>query len=342
MRSGGWVDTITGKLYAFTQQASTGTPGVLCIDITGTPVSCGFTALSSDNSVGGWDKLTEAEPWVAGCSAWRLRGPARCCASIRPSAQRVPTRRSARGRRLLPDHPSSEGRIDDHGQDGHENLLLRRADHDRLFGHVAGGHHGNSYTPIAPHTTADGTVDGVCYQLGCLDMTGATTSWVTPYSLGTTGWAIYATIGALAQGRYYYVGNDVLGVECFDYATNARCANFPLHYDNSFGLIYTIRGRSEQPSCMWINSDAPDPSVRCVLRPCRMHGQPGDHPAAVVVRTALHVLHQRQHRRVEDAAAGVVRRHRNAVHRCAHGSYAVGDIVPAGRAERSPSGRRWT
>ena len=42
-RSGGWVDSITGRLYAFTAQASSGQPGVLCIDVNSTPTSCGFT-----------------------------------------------------------------------------------------------------------------------------------------------------------------------------------------------------------------------------------------------------------------------------------------------------------
>ena len=255
MRSGGWVDTITGKLYAFTQESASGQPGVLCIDITGMPSSCGFTALSTDTDVNSWSYLTEADSIGRRLFGVETSGaPSLLCydAALDAACPNSPVELEGAGAYELT-HPVKVG----------SKIMVKTSDWIYCFdsstvtpcaGTWPVAIDGYTYTPIAPHTDAEGTIDGVCDQNGCFDLSGSATDWTTPYSLGTSGWAIYATSGAMTQGRFYYVGDDVTGVECFDYATDAGCANFPLHYDDT-GLVYTIRADPNNPSCMWINSD---------------------------------------------------------------------------------------
>ena len=114
---------------------------------------------------------------------------------------------------------------------------------------------GNQKTPLAPHTDAAGTIDGICWDGGCFDLTGATTAWVNPFSLGAGNWASHAISGAISGSRYFWVGTDQYAVECFDYSTDARCANFPIQYPGYFNIMYTVRQDPENPSCMWVNSD---------------------------------------------------------------------------------------
>ena len=59
----------------------------------------------------------------------------------------------------------------------------------------------------------------------------------------------------LTQGRFYFVSNDSENIDCFDYVTNARCANFPTNLGVSFNGIYATRIDPNNPSCIWINSN---------------------------------------------------------------------------------------
>jgi len=256
MRSGGWVDTITGKLYAFTQQSWTGQPGVLCIDITGTPFSCGFTALSDENDVGDWSQLTEADSIGRRLFGVETAGsPSLLCydAALDSACPNTPVDLVGGGNYAYT-HLVKVG----------SKLMVKTSQQIYCFDPTdvtpcAGSWPANifltSSTPIAPHTDAQGAVDGVCDENECFDLAGAGTEWITPYALGHSDWAMHATSGALTQGRYFFVGDDPLGVECFDYTTNAGCANFPLHYGDEVKLVYAIRTDPNNPSCMWMNSD---------------------------------------------------------------------------------------
>jgi hypothetical protein len=257
MRSGGWVDTITGKLYAFTAEQSSGIAGVLCIDITSAPQSCGFTPLTTDTSVGGWDGLTEAESVGRRLFGVETAGDTGSLLCYDPALGSA-----------CPGSPLELENVWDYAitrlTKVGSKMMVKTATELYCFeasnmapcsGTWPHAIDGWNHTPIAPHTDAQGTPNGVCDQDECIDLSGGSTNWVTPFSLGYGDWAMHAAAGALTQGRYYFLGDDPNAVECFDYATESSCENFPLHFDDT-GLLYTIRTDPNNPSCMWINSDA--------------------------------------------------------------------------------------
>lgn len=260
MRSGGWVDTVSGELYAFTAETATGRPGVLCIDITSTPTSCGFTALSADTSVTYYGYLSEAES--IGRRVFGIEtagtGSLLCFDAALGTA--------------CPGSPIAlDGAVGTTGDDGASRVLalgdrIIAKTQTRMYcfdattltpcaGTWPATINGNQKTPIAPHSDGQGELDGVCWYGGCIDLTGATAAWTNPWSLGDNNWAMHAMVGAYTQDRFFSVGNDQYQVNCFDYSTNSACPNFPITYPGYFNIIYAVRVDPVNPSCMWINSD---------------------------------------------------------------------------------------
>lgn len=258
-RSGGWVDSITGKLYAYTTQSSTGRPGVLCVDVNSTPTSCGFTPLSTDTSVTDYGYLTNAE-----FVGRRIFG-------VETSGTGTLLCFDAALGTQCPGSPIDLIDATDAGQtyplSVGDRIVVKTAsrmycfDADTLTtcaGSWPATISAANATPAAPHTDADGLLDGVCHETGCLDLSGAATAWVSPWSLGVSGWptAYSYFSGALTQGRFYFVSNDELAVDCFDYGTDARCTNFPTQrFASNFYGIYATRVDPNNPSCIWVNSD---------------------------------------------------------------------------------------
>lgn len=260
MRSGGWVDSISGKLYAFTSDTATNSAGVLCVDITSTPTSCGYTALTDDTGVNSYGYLSEAD--FIGRRLFGIEtagtGSLLCFDAALGDA--------------CPGSPIAlDGAVGNTGDDGSSRvqrvgskIIAKTSTKMYCFegqtlapcnGDWPIDINGNQKTPVAPHTDAAGTINGVCWHGGCFDLTGAATAWTNPFSLGTSNWAMHAVSGAQTQNRYFYVGDNQYDVECFDYATNAGCAGFPITYPGEFQIMYTIRQDPENPSCMWVNSD---------------------------------------------------------------------------------------
>ncbi|MCB1001278.1 MAG: fibronectin type III domain-containing protein [Acidimicrobiales bacterium] len=258
-RSGGWVDSITGKLYAFTTQSSTARPGVLCIDVASTPTSCGFTPLSTDTTVNSYGYLTNAEFVGRRIFGVETSGTGSLlCFDAALGAQ-------------CPGSPIDLAGATDSNQTyplslGDE-IVVKTATQMYCFdaatlapcaGTWPAAISAANATPAAPHTDDDGDLDGVCWQGGCLDRTGAATAWTSPWTLGASAWPITGGYfsGAVTQGRYYFVSADPLKLDCFDYSTDARCANFPTTaFPNNFNGIYASRVDPNNPSCIWINSD---------------------------------------------------------------------------------------
>lgn len=229
-RSGGWVDSITGRLYAFTTQSSTGRPGVLCVDVNAAPTSCGFTPLSTDTSVSSYGYLSNAEFVGRRIFGVETSGTGSLlCFDAALGAQ-------------CPNSPIDLVGATSSGQtyplSFGDKIMVKTSSRMYCFdattlatcaGTWPATISASNATPAAPHTDADGVLDGVCHQSGCVDLSGATTAWTSPWSLGASAWPITGGYfsGGLTQGRYYFVASDVDNVDCFDYATNARCANFP-------------------------------------------------------------------------------------------------------------------
>lgn len=257
-RSGGWVDSITGKLYAFTTQSSTGRPGVLCVDVNAAPTSCGFTPLSTDTSVSSYGYLSNAEFVGRRIFGVETSGTGSLlCFDAALGAQ-------------CPNSPIDLVGATNAGQtyplSFGDKIMVKTSSRMYCFDATTLAACAGTWpatisaanaTPAAPHTDADGVLDGVCHQSGCVDLSGATTAWTSPWSLGASAWPITGGYfsGGLTQGRYYFVATDVNNVDCFDYATNARCANFPTSLGVNFGGIYATRIDPNNPSCIWLNSD---------------------------------------------------------------------------------------
>lgn len=109
-----------------------------------------------------------------------------------------------------------------------------------------------------PQLSANGATVGVCMHIsGTPCFTPAGASSTTPADMPT----------AMAPGTYNFDGQAVVigarvyvpqdssqVVECFNYATNASCQNFPKTFSN-LGLLYTVNRDPYRSSCLWVNAD---------------------------------------------------------------------------------------
>ena len=269
-RAGGWALTTTGRVYAFTSQTSTHTPGVLCIDVTTAPPgNCGFIALSTAVNVLNYSYLSNAEG-----AGGRLFG-------IETANQKLLCFDPATNAKCTGSPISLTGTIGDTAK-AHVYPLG-----DKIFASTdtnlycfesstlaaCAGTWPVSYTgltwaaqeisPVA-HMNTSGTINGVCMWNGCLDLTGAKRTgagWVNPHSI--TPWSSNAgsnsasgTYGRFeaTSGRAYL--QDVLNTHkifCFDYATEAACAGFNTTPKPTDTRLYALRADPNNPGCVWYN-----------------------------------------------------------------------------------------
>ncbi|MDD2819528.1 MAG: fibronectin type III domain-containing protein [Candidatus Nanopelagicales bacterium] len=265
MRSGGWVDSTTGKLYAFTSSTSTNRPGVLCIDITVAgvaPTSCGFITLSTTISSSNYNYLTEAESVgrrIFGVATDGTNGQLVCFDAV-TNAQCVGTPINIDGAGYAQESTANVRPL----KVG-DKIVVKTS--TRVYCYIAATMaqcsgswpatiNSGTKTPLAPHTTSSGSLDGVCYENGCVNLSGVVQAgWTTPFTLGYSNWAMHAVVGTLSGTRYMWAA-EPLTVRCFDYATNAACSGaFPKDF-SGYNLLYSIRVDPENESCLWVNSDA--------------------------------------------------------------------------------------
>ncbi|MCA1690226.1 MAG: IPT/TIG domain-containing protein, partial [Actinobacteria bacterium] len=55
--------------------------------------------------------------------------------------------------------------------------------------------------------------------------------------------------------RVYVPNGNNDQVECYDYSTQATCANFPKSFQN-LSLLYTVNPDPQRPTCIWVNADS--------------------------------------------------------------------------------------
>jgi len=114
--------------------------------------------------------------------------------------------------------------------------------------------------PVVPDLDTTGNVLGVCAPFGankCLSLTGA---------ILTTPLNFHSVIGtnnidngpALTLGTDVYVPNSgAAAVDCYDYATNAGCADYPKTFaPTSLTGLYTVNDDPQRPGCLWVDSDS--------------------------------------------------------------------------------------
>jgi hypothetical protein len=115
----------------------------------------------------------------------------------------------------------------------------------------------------APYPLLDraGSTLGFCLPTGtdeCFTLGGATTA--TPAGMSSVITRSDEFNGpAVVLGPRVYVPNgeaeeEVGDIECYDYATDASCANFPKQFSD-LDYLYTVQQDPQRPSCLWVNSD---------------------------------------------------------------------------------------
>ncbi len=271
-RSGGWVNGNTGKAYAFSAQSAAGAdqykPGALCIDMnTSPPSGCGFTALSSDTNITGYTPLSNAEG--IGGRLFGLDATNKKLLCFDPNTNAAcansPVTLSASGTNTAFYHVYPLGTkvfaTTDTTLYCFESSNLSPCSGSWPVTYSGAGWTSAAMAPVA-HMNTSGTLDGVCVWAGCLNLSGAVQGWTNPFSI--TSWAGNAssnssggTFGKFTAtaGRAYLnvVLQSTNTIYCFDFATDAACAN----YDNtptSDINLYALATDPNNPGCVWYNS----------------------------------------------------------------------------------------
>ena len=270
-RAGGWALTTTGKVYAFTSQTSTNTPGVLCINVTTAPPSnCGFVALDTTTNVSSYSYLSNAEG--AGGRLFGIETANQKLLCFDP----VTNAKCANSPVVLSGSSSATAKA--HVYPLGDKVIATTDTHVYCFeSSTLAACTGawpvlySSWTaareiPPVAHMSTSGTINGVCMWNGCLDLIGAKRTgagWVNPNSI--TSWSTDAGVNNAAgqysrfeatSGRAYL--QKLIGtmkIYCFDYATEAACTGFDDTPDTSVSTVYALRADPNNPGCVWYNSD---------------------------------------------------------------------------------------
>lgn len=268
MRSTGWVDATSGRLY--TIGTKDGKAWALCVDVsTSTPSFCGATELAS-GSINDYTHIAESVSHGRRLFGTESAGTNSLMCFDAATGARCP------GTPIDLVGASTTG--------GGSMSMTRPAIMDgRLFVTTSSrlycfdpetlvscaGSWPASITPwssngmamgIAPHVNSSETLDGVCYYSAstvytCLNLDGtANATWKSPFSLGRPAHP-HIAMGIETLGRFYY-GSGQYQVGCWDYATQASCANYPKTFPGSVRIVYGVTLDPENPACIWMNSDA--------------------------------------------------------------------------------------
>lgn len=254
------VDAANGHVFTFTAPTS-GTyahiPGILCTNVNAAPTTCGFTPLQSYASVDSYYDFSTMSKVGNRIFAVIQNGntakPALLCYEISTRSK------CASSPIELDTQIATDPRIRAEG----DRIFTRGA--SKLGCHIASTlavcegawpinvTTVNPYSEIVIHNSTALVADGVCIRSLCYDFQGVSknASWVNPLSItnvDNTEDRWYE--GVTVLGRFYASANSV--VRCFDFATQAACANFT---SPSFALLYQIIPDPENPSCLWTNSN---------------------------------------------------------------------------------------
>ncbi|HEX4033844.1 MAG TPA: hypothetical protein VHX66_05320 [Solirubrobacteraceae bacterium] len=284
-----YMNQSTARLYVYATRASDGTGGVVCIDTTVAATSsdpfCGFTALTpvgeaplGETSAAGISAISDpvlvgadwyAFNYVNGAGVSGAENELLCfdvaTASACPSQPfALPT---GGGSITANDYPPPA--VSAVGSEVIVPITVGGGNELTCWGATATlGSCGGTW-PIAapgydssagaafPLLDATGEISGFCLPMGtdpCFTLAGGPVP--TPPTLPD---AVPASSGwngpALVLGPRVYVPNGSTDqVYCFDYSTQAECANFPKAFNN-LGLLYTVNADPQRPTCIWVNSD---------------------------------------------------------------------------------------
>jgi hypothetical protein len=272
MRSTGWVDAVTGRLYSIGEKD--GKAWAVCVDVsTSSPSFCGATELGA----GAGSAVADIGEGVV--SGRRLFG----------------TETSGTNSLLCFDAalgtacPGSPITLTGASTTGGGNMSMTRAavmdgylfvtTSNRLYCFepetlaTCSGTWPATISPwssngqamgIAPHVDSSETLDGVCYYRSdtpytCLDLDGtAHATWKSPFTLGRPNHP-HIVMGVETLGRFYYASQQY-AVGCWDYSSQAACSGFGTNgvksFPTSIRIAYGVTLDPLNPACLWMNTDA--------------------------------------------------------------------------------------
>jgi hypothetical protein len=280
-----WLDQSTGKLYVFATRWSDQRAGVVCIDTTEAAVNpdpfCGFTALTGDEespiqgSISGVsDPTLVGSRWyafnyvneapIAGSENKLL------CFDVgthTPCPGQPFAVSSEPGAADSDPYPppavvgiGSEVIVPQSFSGGEDQLACFDGTTESACPGawpVDVGFYNSYYGAAFPLLDDSGGLIGLCLPTGadpCYSLTGeaAATPPGMPAAIPqNSGWN---GPGVVLGTQVFVPNGEYDEVDCFDYATGASCANYPL-YPTELGLLYTVNRDPERPGCLWLNSD---------------------------------------------------------------------------------------
>ena len=273
-RAGGWALTTTGKVYAFTSQNVTNahTPGVLCINVaTAPPSNCGFVALDTTINVNAYSFLSNAEGAGGRLFGIETKNNKLLCFDPTTNLPCVnsPVTLSGTSGATTKAHVYPLGDKVFASTDTNlycfESSTLAACAGAWPVTYASLSWTAQNISPVA-HMNTSGTIDGVCMWNGCLDLTGAARTgagWVNPHSITTWSTSVANNSSSGQYGRFEATSGRaylqrVLNTHvifCFDYATEAACANFDTTPKTTDTSLYALRADPNNPGCVWYNTD---------------------------------------------------------------------------------------
>lgn len=276
---GMYFDAPTGHLYVWGTRESDHTAGVVCIDTTSTVADpfCGFSATSAvgDAPLDGGNNSGITNPVLVGTHWYAFNEVAGAASGSKNEMMCFDTTTDA----ACASQPYSIGSVPT--LSAFSFVPLAGGVGSDVFVQLVGGAHelacfdtttdascaGSWPVSVSGYAggafallDSSGNPTGVCDPISgdpCFNFSGA--SVATP-----TGMATVITTGGLnfLNGPGYVFGTKVFvpnattdALGCYDYGTDASCANFPVTFQN-LSLLYTVNPDPARPSCLWVNSDS--------------------------------------------------------------------------------------
>jgi len=288
-----YLDQSTGKLFTYVVRASDSTAGVACIDtraaLSTTNPFCGFTALSGvgEAEQDGSESLISNGVVVGGrFLAFNFVNDVQqgsentlLCfdLALRAACANQPFAVNLGGTQMSVGSWPGANLIQDIGGHILVPVTMDGADGVACFDSqtlaTCGGlwplqpgepvtNTGGNGSPLFPLLSSSGGAEGFCIISSngtCFSLDGQATTAPPGLASLLAGDASASYLDwtgpVLVEGTREYVAlgqNDQ--VDCYDAATDAECANFPLSPPDST-LIYTVNVDPYQGGCLWINSD---------------------------------------------------------------------------------------
>jgi hypothetical protein len=276
------LNQTTGHLYVYAVETPNDTAGVVCIDTTqpvaasGTSLFCGFTPLSApgDAPIGTYAGISSPElvgsDWyafneVAGSDAGTQN--TMLCFDLATDTACADQPYTVFPGTVDPLPFTVAGGMGEAGSDLFVQVAEATKNRLTCFDTATLAPCSGTWPvvvpgiagPPVPDLDTTGAVLGVCMPFGsnkCVSLTGATLA--TPVNFHTAIPANNIDNGpALTIGTAVYVPNSGASeVTCYDYATNAECANYPKKFaTGSLVGLYTVNADPQRPGCLWVDSD---------------------------------------------------------------------------------------